>query len=330
MSEATKPGEFELIERYFAPLAASSAGALGLTDDAAVLELAAGKHLVMTMDTMVAGVHFLDGEPAEDTAAKLLRVNLSDLAAMGAVPLGYTLSTALPAGVEEGWIAGFSRGLAADQERYGIVLLGGDMVATPGPTTLTVAALGTVAKGAALRRSAAEPGDAVYVSGTIGDGALGLMAERDALGGLAREHAHALIQRYHRPEPRLALGQRLVGLAHGVIDISDGLIADLGHVCATSGVAATIDADRVPLSAAARAALAADERLLARVLTGGDDYELLFTAPPQAGAALERISAEAGVAVTVIGIVAAGAGTVRINGADGRPLRFQETGYRHF
>lgn len=330
MKPPRRPGEFELIERYFAPLTRGAAGAFGLTDDAAVLEIEPGRRLVITMDTMVAGVHFLEGEAAEDTAAKLLRVNLSDLAAMGAVPLGYTLSTALPAGVDEGWIAGFARGLAADQERYGIILVGGDMVAMPGPTTLSVAALGTVAAGTELRRAGARPGDVVYVSGTIGDGALGLIAEQGGLVDLAPHHESALRERYHRPEPRLALGQRLVGVARGAIDISDGLIADLAHVCETSGVAATVEAARVPLSAATRAALDAEAGLFPRVLTGGDDYELLFTAPADAGALLARIAAESGVALTAIGGITPGAGTVTVTGADGQPLRFSETGYRHF
>ena len=331
MSEIRKSGEFELIERYFAPLSADQPGAFGLTDDAAVLEIAAGRRLVFSLDTLVAGVHFLEDEPAETTAAKLLRVNLSDLAAMGAVPLAYGLSTALPEQVDNDWLEGFARGLAADQEVFRITMVGGDTVATPGPLTLTLAALGTVGEGGELRRAAAEAGDTVYVSGTIGDGALGLLARQGKLETVTPEERAFLVERYRRPEPRLALGQRLIGLAHAAIDVSDGLVADLGHVCRASGVDATIDAPRLPLSPAARAALEADPRLIGRILTGGDDYELLFTAPPRARAAVAALSGEAGVAVTAIGEIAgSGPGVVRVVDADGRGLTFERPGYRHF
>ncbi len=331
MSERRKPGEFELIEKYFAPLSADQPGAFALTDDAAVLEIAAGRRLVFSIDTLVAGVHFLEDEPAETTAAKLLRVNLSDLAAMGAVPLAYALSTALPENVDSGWLEGFARGLAADQEVFQITLVGGDTVATPGPLTLTLAALGTIGEGGELRRAAAEPGDTVYVSGTIGDGALGLMAQGGELETVTPQERAFLVERYRRPEPRLALGQRLVGLAHAAIDVSDGLVADLGHVCRASGVDATIDAPRLPLSPAARAALEAEPRLIERILTGGDDYELLFTAPPRARAAVMALSDESGIAVTAIGEIAdSGAGAVCVVDANGRELAFKRPGYRHF
>jgi thiamine-monophosphate kinase len=331
VSERRKPGEFELIERYFAPLSASQPGAFGLTDDAAVLEISAGRRLVFSMDTLVAGVHFPEDEPAETTAAKLLRVNLSDLAAMGAVPLAYTLSTALPESVDSGWLEGFARGLAADQEVFRITMVGGDTVATPGPLTLTLAALGTVGEGSELRRATAQPGDIVYVSGTIGDGALGLLARRGELETVAPDERSFLVERYRRPEPRLELGQRLIGLAHTAIDVSDGLLADLGHVCRASGVDATIDVPRVPLSPAARGALRADPRLIGRILTGGDDYELLFTAPPRVHAAMATLSGEAGVAVTAIGEIAgSGAGVVRVLNTEGGEITFERPGYSHF
>ena len=281
------------------------------------------------MDTLVAGVHFPEDEPAETTAAKLLRVNLSDLAAMGAVPLAYTLSTALPESVDSGWLEGFARGLAADQEVFRITMVGGDTVATPGP--LTLAALGTVGEGSELRRATAQPGDIVYVSGTIGDGALGLLARRGELETVAPDERSFLVERYRRPEPRLELGQRLIGLAHTAIDVSDGLLADLGHVCRASGVDATIDVPRVPLSPAARGALRADPRLIGRILTGGDDYELLFTAPPRVHAAMATLSGEAGVAVTAIGEIAgSGAGVVRVLNTEGGEITFERPGYSHF
>jgi len=331
VGEIRKPGEFELIERYFAPLSADQPGALGLADDAAVLEIAAGRRLVFSLDTLIAGVHFLEDEPAETIAAKLLRVNLSDLAAMGAVPLAYGLSTALPKKVDNDWLEGFARGLAADQETFQITLVGGDTVGTPGPLTLTLAVLGTVGEGGELRRAAAEPGDTIYVSGTIGDGALGLLARRGELGTVTPEERTFLVERYRRPEPRVALGQRLVGLVHAVIDVSDGLVADLGHVCRASGVNATIDAPRLPLSAPARAALEAEPRLIGHILTGGDDYELLFTAPPLARAAVAALSGEAGVAVTAIGkISGSGKGVVRVLDASDQEFTFEQPGYRHF
>ena len=271
MGRQRKNREFELIARHFAPLSAAEPGAFALTDDAAVLAIEPGRRLVVTTDTMVAGVHFLPENPAGAVAAKLLRVNLSDLAAMGAKPLAYTLSAALPENMEDGWLERFAQALAADQASFQVTLIGGDTVATPGPLTLTLCALGTVAEGRELRRSGARPGDVVYVSGTIGDAALGLAALRGELPGLAPELRQALGERYLRPQPRVALGQRLSGLAHAAVDISDGLVADLGHICAASGTGATVEAPRIPLSPAGRAVLEADAERMTTVLAGGDD-----------------------------------------------------------
>ncbi len=331
MGGQRKADEFELIARHFAPLAAAEPGAFALTDDAAVLALQPGRRLVVTTDSLVAGVHFLPETRAEAIAAKLLRVNLSDLAAMGAKPVAYTLSVALPEDLEDGWLERFAQALAADQASFQVTLIGGDTVATPGPLTLTLCALGTVAEGCELRRSGARTGDAVYVSGTIGDAALGLAALQGGLPELAPELRETLGERYLRPQPRVELGQRLSGLAHAAVDISDGLVADLGHICAASGTGATVEAARIPLSPAGRAAIEADGQRMATVLTGGDDYELLFTAPYGSAAAVAGLSRELDLPLTVIGrINEAKSDGVRVIDENGRRIELAENGYRHF
>src|SRR5215472_2578795 len=222
-------GEFERIARFFAPLAAP--GALGLTDDVAVIDGPDGEEYVLTTDAIVEGVHFLKDDPPDLVARKLLRVNLSDLAGKGARPIGYLLTTALPKRCGEDWLAAFAAGLAADQATYGIGLLGGDSTATSGPVTLSVTAIGSVARGAGVLRGTARPGDLVFVSGTLGDAALGLRVLRGELSGLDAADRDFLVDRYRLPQPRLELGRRLVGLAQAMTDISDGLVADLGHIC---------------------------------------------------------------------------------------------------
>ena len=331
MGKRRKIGEFEIIKRHFAPLAAAEPGALGLIDDAALLTLDAGRQLVVTTDTMIAGVHFRPQDAPEDIAAKVLRVNLSDLAAMGATPISYTLSAALTEAIDEDWLARFSRSLAEDQARYGVTLVGGDTVATPGPLSFGVTAFGSVDVGGELRRSTARPGDAVFVSGTIGDAALGLMALQGELVDLETALAESLIDRYLRPQPRVELGRRLAGQANAAADISDGLVADLGHIALASQVIATLEAPRVPLSSAGQAALEGAPALMGTVLTGGDDYELVFTAPPEAATSLSRLAAEIGVALTRVGSVSGGDGNrVRVIDAAGREMAIAEAGYRHF
>jgi thiamine-monophosphate kinase len=313
-------GEFGRIARFFAPLAAGFPGALGLTDDAALVDPGAGHQLVVTTDALVADVHFRKEDPPDLIARKALRVNLSDLAAMGAEPVCYTLATVLPPAIDERWLADFVRGLALDQAEFGITLAGGDSVRTPGPLTLSVTAMGRVETGRALRRSGAKPGDSVYVSGTIGDGALGLAV----LSGTLDDDADGTLSgRYLLPRPRLALGRALRGRASAALDISDGLVADLGHIAETSGVHIAVDADRVPLSPAARRAVDADPRLMETILTGGDDYELAFTAPDLLPETL------GGVAVTRIGRVEAGT-DVTVLDRVGRPVTLGARGYRHF
>ncbi|MBP2298019.1 thiamine-phosphate kinase [Azospirillum picis] len=330
---ATPPpsGEFGRISRYFKPLAAGFAGARGLRDDAAVFGLPEGQELVVTTDAMVAGVHFFPDDRPEDIAAKLLRCNLSDLAAMGAEPLAYTLATALPRDLPEAWLGAFVRGLAGDQERFGIGLAGGDSVSTSGPITLSVTAFGLVPAGRALPRWGGQPGDRVFVTGTIGDAALGLeiaYGRLDMPDAAARDH---LLRRLRRPDPRTGLGPRLIGLATGALDVSDGLVADLGHLCEESGCAALLYGDAVPLSEAAVGAIDGDAARLALAITGGDDYELLFCAPSSATETLASLAADSGVSITQIGELVPGrAGTVTVLDAAGAPLPLARRGWDHF
>jgi len=318
------PAEFSLIYQHFRPLAGH--GALDLGDDAAVFAPPPGRELVVAADAMVAGVHFLPDDPADLIARKLLRSNLSDLAAMGATPLGYLLTVSVRHDTPDAWFAGFAAGLAADQAEFGLTLLGGDTTSTPGPASLSLTILGTVAPGSALRRTGARPGDGVWVTGTIGDGALGLLA---ATGRLADPDGF-LARRYRLPEPRVALGQRLAGIAAAAMDVSDGLVQDLGHLCRGGGLAAEIEAARVPLSAAARAAVAAEPALLARCLSGGDDYELLLAVPDARAEALCVAAASCGVQVTRIGAFTTGAPTVSVRGPDGAPMALAAGGWSHF
>jgi thiamine-monophosphate kinase len=320
-------GEFDRIRQFFAPLAGP--GGLGLRDDAAIIDCRPGRRLVATADAVVAGVHYLADDPPDLVAQKLLRVNLSDLAAMAAKPLYYLLTTALPKALGCDWLAGFARGLAADQARFGVVLLGGDSVAIEGPAVLSLTALGEVAAGAEIRRSGARPGDRIWVSGTIGDACLGLAVLRGAHPELPPKERTMLVGRFRLPEPRTELGPRLAGIADAMIDVSDGLVADLGHICETSGVGAVVELAALPLSPAARRLAAGDPGLLPRLAGGGDDYELLFTAPPAADVRLAALAAELDLRVTAIGRIESG-GRVRLVDREGREIAVASGGYRHF
>ena len=321
------PGEFELIRRYFAPLAGP--GSLKLTDDAAVVDLQPGRSLVATTDTVIAGVHFLADDPPDLIARKALRVNLSDLASMGAEPLGYLLVTALPAGIDENWVAQFSRGLAQDQAEFSIALLGGDTAFTPGLLSLTITALGQVERGKALLRSGAKPGDRVYVSGTIGDSAFGLKLAKGEPLTLSPSEKSSLLDRYRLPQPRLGLGRRLIGVASAAMDVSDGLAADLGHICQASRVGALVEAAKMPVSPALRSVLEVGEASLVEVATGGDDYELLFTAPAAVELLLGRIATELALPLTAVGEIRREPGVVVLD-QNGRAVELGPGGYRHF
>lgn len=322
-------GEFGRIRRFLAPLAGP--GGLDLRDDAALLDCPPGHRLVVTVDAMVEGVHYLPSDPPDLIARKLLRVNLSDLAAMAAAPRHYLLTTALPPSLADEWVARFAEGLAEDQRIFGVRLLGGDSVATTGPAVLSLTAIGEVAAGAEIRRGGAVPGDTVWVSGTIGDAYLGLKVLRgdDDMVGLGPSFDEALAARYRLPEPRTALGPRLVGIAHAMIDVSDGLIADLGHICEASGCAATVAQADLPFSGAALTVLCEGWADPASLAAGGDDYELLFTAPPEAAAAIATLASELALPISAIGTIHGGE-QVRLLDAGGNEVRVETAGYRHF
>jgi thiamine-monophosphate kinase len=281
------------------------------------------------MDTMVAGVHFLPDDPADLVARKLLRVNLSDLAASGATPLTYFLSLSLPASVTGDWIADFASGLATDQRIFGIALSGGDTTSTPGPVTLSLTAIGEVPAGQAIRRASATPGEDIYVSGTIGDAALALVLMRKDGVEAALARAPALVARYRLPEPRVALGPALRGIATAAIDISDGLFADLGHICETSGIGAEVSFSAVPLSEAAARQLAGDPQLSEQIVTGGDDYELLFCARPEDAPRIAELARSLGLPITPIGRTTTGTAPL-VKAASGEAMSLKSPGWRHF
>ncbi|WP_186420723.1 thiamine-phosphate kinase [Bosea sp. CS1GBMeth4] len=331
MAGPQPPGEFELIARYFAPIAGS--GGLGLIDDAALLRPARGYELVVTADALVAGVHFFADDPPASIGRKALGVNLSDLAAKGARPDGFVLTLALPKGWTEDWLAGFARGLAAMAGEGGCPLIGGDTVATPGPLTLSITAFGSVPAGRMLLRSGAKPGDVVAVTGTIGDGALGLEAHRPDrpawVGRLSEADRAFLADRYLHPRPRTALAAALQSHASAAMDVSDGLVGDLAKLLAASKAGAEIDLDAVPVSPAARSAVMAVPALAELAWTGGDDYEILCTVPEREYPSLGAAAEAAGIGLTRIGRVTAEAGGVRYTEA-GRPRTFARGSFAHF
>jgi thiamine-monophosphate kinase len=324
-------GEDSLIARYFGPLA-TDPGAFGLVDDAAILQ-GRGDEIVVTTDAIVEGVHFLPDDPPDTIARKALRVNLSDLAAKGAVPAGFVLTLALRT-QDDGWLAPFARALGEDAGLFGCPLLGGDTVSTPGPVMISVTAFGRVPPGKMVRRSGAKPGDRIVVTGTIGDAALGL----DILKGgavataLAQDAAASqmLIGRYRVPQPRNALAQAVRDHASAAMDVSDGLAGDLAKLCAASQISAVIDIKRVPLSAAAAALLACGAVGIEAIVSGGDDYEILCAIPDAGFAAFARAAELAGVAVSSIGTVIAGTSVPRFLDAQGREIALTRLSYSHF
>ncbi len=327
--------EQSLIDGIFAPLSAGAPGAFGLKDDAAVLTPREGHEFVITTDAGVAGVHFLGDEPAGLIARKMLRVNLSDLAAKGADPVAYFLAIALPEDVTEAWLRQFAGGLHKDQNGFGCMLHGGDTVRTPGPLTVSITALGEVPAGAMVTRAGARRGDHVYVSGTIGDAALGLALARDgargrqwagAIDGKDREY---LLERYRLPSPRVRLAPVLRELASAAIDISDGLAGDLAQLCRASNVATDIALGDLALSPAAARALAAEPSIVETLLTGGDDYEVLCAVPPARRFAFEAAAGRRGVPVTHIGRFAAGARVPRFHGPENKAIVLSQLSYTH-
>ena len=332
-SAAGQTGEDEIIARYFRPLARHPA-AFGLIDDCAALPVPAGSDLVLKTDAIVGGVHFFVDDPAEKVAQKALRVNLSDLAAKGAKPEGFLLALALPKEIDRDWLEAFARGLGKDATAFGCPLLGGDTVRTPGPVTIAITAFGTLPSGTMVPRSGAKLGDRVMVTGTIGDAALGLVLRQDsAVGerwGLSRREAAYLAERYLVPQPRNAVAEELRGHASASMDVSDGLVGDFSKLCAASGMSADIEAARVPLSGAARSAVAAEPAMLERALTGGDDYEIVCAVPAKKVASLQAAAAEAGVPLTEIGVISKGNAPPRFFDAGGKPLTFKQLSFSHF
>jgi thiamine-monophosphate kinase len=329
----SQSAEERLIARYFKPLA-THPGAFGLVDDAAAITPPAGCDLVLKTDGVICGVHFFPDDPADTVAKKVLRMNLSDLAAKGAKPLGFLLAVALPQGIDEAWLAAFARGLGEDIAEFDCPLLGGDTDRTPGPISVSVSAFGAVPHGRMVRRSGAKPGERIVVTGTIGDAALGLVLRRDPAAaqrwGLTPEQRDHLGRRYHVPHPRNAIADLVRAHATAAMDVSDGLAGDLAKLCRASGVAAEIECARVPLSDAARAALGKEAGLIETIITGGDDYEILATVPVAEVEPFRKAAAAAGVAVTEIGVATSGNGPARFLGTDGKPLVLAHPSFSHF
>jgi len=327
--------EFDIISKYFKPLSEGADEALGLADDAALLSVPDGYQLVVTTDAVVAGVHFLESLSPEDVAYKAVGVNFSDLAAMGAAPHAVFLAAQFSPDLSEDWIAAFAGGLKSALEPSGAKLLGGDTVSTPGPMAFTVTALGHVRTGQALMRSGARQGDLVFATGTIGDGALGLALLLGQIQDLSQEHRNHLARRYARPQPRWDFAMELSkrGLASAAVDVSDGLVADLGHICKASGVTATIETEQVLLSGAAQAVLEGSPERIKDVFTGGDDYELVFTAPETALSDLEELSEMLSLPLSAIGRIEAldtqSDGFVEVLDTNGHPISLGPGGYRH-
>ncbi|MDF1692276.1 MAG: thiamine-phosphate kinase [Zhongshania sp.] len=320
--------EFQLIQHYFKAGAAAALAQpnspvrCGIGDDCAVLALPAGAELLVSVDTLVESIHFPQNYPSDMLARRALAVCVSDLAACGATPLGFTLALTLP-NVDEPWLASFANALVVAAREYDIALVGGDT--TRGPLCLSLQVMGSAPAGAAILRSGACAGDLVYVSGQLGDARAAL----DYLNKAAHELSaaeQALLDRYHAPTPRLALGQKLRGLATAAVDVSDGLAADLGHILSASGVAAVLHTENLPLSPALTETCA--ERAIEFALSGGDDYELCFTVPAKHREAVAALSAELNLALTEIAYIEAGEGLTcyRADGSVFTPA----AGYQHF
>ena len=320
--------EDKLIQRFFAPLA-THPGALGLSDDAAFITPPPGCDLVLKTDAIIGGVHFFPDDAAQTVASKALRVNLSDLAAKGARPLGFLLALALPKDITDNWLTNFAEGLRSDAVLYGCPLFGGDTDRTPGPVTVSIAMVGSVPEGTMVRRAGARVGDRVFVSGTIGDAALGLAVRKGKDWKLSEAQRQHLVARYLLPQPHTALAEAVRLHASAAMDVSDGLAGDFAKLCRASQVGAGIEAARVPLSDAARAVIAAEPAMLEVALTGGDDYEIVCTVPAHKVESFRAAAQMAKVPVTEIGAVEAGEGA-RFLGADGAPLSFKRASFSHF
>ncbi len=323
-------GEFDLIRKYFSPLSADVPGADLLKDDVASLKISEGLVPVVTLDTLVSGVHFFPNDPPRLIAQKLLRVSLSDLAASGALPIGYFLSLSLPADIDEGWIAEFSRGLSEDQERYQVFLHGGDTTRTIGPISLSLTAIGEAPENSIVRRSGASPGDRIFVTGTIGDAAIGLRLINDLGFKEALDIAPFLVDRYLRPLPRVELGPLLRDRATAAIDISDGLAGDAAHIAEESNVSMIIDCDSIPVSSPAKRQLKERPDYINQVIAGGDDYEILFCAPSSVGSWIQKECSSIGVDICEIGFVTEGRNEPVVLRERGETKVFKGKSWQHF
>ncbi len=331
MQAANRPSEDDLIARYFAPMAGE--GGLLLKDDAARLTPPEGHDLVLTADALVAGGHFFPDDPATSIGRKALGVNMSDLAAKGATPLGFLLTLALPDDWAPDWLAGFAEGLREAAAAYRCPLLGGDTVAARGPLVLSITAIGAVPAGRMVHRFTARGGDRVCVTGTIGDAALGLALRRQPGGawaaGLPLNHRVYLTDRYLHPRPRLAHAAIQRDHATAAMDVTDGLAGDLAKMARAGGLSAEIDTALIPFSPAGRSAMGADERLRDLMITGGDDYEILCAVPDARLAAFLDATAAAGVPATVIGSMVEGDGLPVFRDA-GLERRYTRGSFSHF
>ncbi|HEX9880932.1 MAG TPA: thiamine-phosphate kinase [Hyphomicrobium sp.] len=326
--------EEAIIGAFWAPLASSFPGAFGLQDDCAAITPPAGCDLVVTTDAVIAGVHFFADQEAGDIAWKALAVNVSDLVAKGASPLAYVMTLALPGAPERAWLAAFVEGLRTAQQAFGCQLVGGDTDRTPGPLSVSITAFGTVPTGGMVRRATASVGDLVYVSGTIGNAALGLSLRRDPEvaepWGLTPAARGQLEASYLRPRPPMGLVPAVQACASAAMDVSDGLVKDFGRMCRASGAGGVIEAARVPLSQPAATAVARGGATLGDLLTGGEDYEVLATVAAERAGDYERAAEAAGTPVTRIGAIAEAAAGVRVIDAAGKDLAFAATGWDHF
>ena len=330
----TIASEEDLIQQFLAPLTNKAPGAFGLKDDCAVVQPLSGHDLVVTTDALVSGLHFFYDEIPEAIAWRALAVNVSDLAAKGATPLCYLMALSLPEAPDRDWMIRFASGLKDAQEHYGLTLIGGDTDRRPGVAlSITITAMGTVPHGRMVQRATARVGDRIFVSGTLGDANLGLIIRRKPdvkrFTSLDKDQRQFLLDRYLRPSARVELSGLLLEHASAAMDVSDGLVKDLGRLCKASGVAGHVLLDQLPLSIAAERAFAESTDLRELVANGGDDYEVLATVPAKLAAVFEETAMELGVAVTDIGEIVKGSGVVLYD-ANGLPVTLSKTGYDHF